>query len=92
MLRGMRREEARARGGGTNDERGDILVEWARRIAVGNGDTPAGLLRDLGLEGALADDFGSAVLDPPRTAWRGSDSTVACRAWRPSRSGRRLAR
>ena len=43
----------------------DLLAAWARRIAAGDGQTPEGLLRDLGVEGVLVPTFGDMALAPP---------------------------
>jgi hypothetical protein len=47
------------------ERRADVLVDWARRIAAGTGETPAGLMRDLGIDRALVPDFGDEAIEPP---------------------------
>ena len=47
------------------ERRADVLVDWARRIARGDGQTPEGLMRDLGLDRALVPAFGAAAIEPP---------------------------
>lgn len=47
------------------ERRADVLVDWARRIAAGTGETPAELLRDLGIDRALVPDFGDEAIEPP---------------------------
>ena len=47
------------------ERRADVLVDWARRIAAGTGETPDGLLRDLGIDRALVPTFGDEAIEPP---------------------------
>ncbi len=47
------------------ERRADVLVDWARRVAAGTGETPDGLLRDLGIDRALVPTFGDAAIEPP---------------------------
>ena len=47
------------------ERRADVLVDWARRVAAGTGETPAGLLRDLGIDRALVPTFGDVAIEPP---------------------------
>jgi hypothetical protein len=47
------------------DRRADVLVDWARRIAAGTGETPADLLRDLGIDRALVPWYGDEAVFPP---------------------------
>jgi hypothetical protein len=53
------------------ERRADVLVDWARRIAIGQGETPAALLRDLGIDRALVRDFGDEAVEPPPLGARG---------------------
>jgi hypothetical protein len=43
----------------------DLVTDWARRIAAGNGQSPAQLQRDLGVDGTLVASFGDMALEPP---------------------------
>jgi hypothetical protein len=47
------------------ERRAEVLVDWARRIAAGSGETPDGLLRDLGIDRALVPWYGDEVIEPP---------------------------
>ena len=47
------------------ERRADVLADWARRIAAGTGETPAGLMRDLGIDRALVPHFGDEAIEPP---------------------------
>jgi hypothetical protein len=47
------------------ERRADVLVDWARRVASGTGETPDGLLRDLGIDRTLVPTFGDAAIEPP---------------------------
>ena len=47
------------------DDVADLVAEWARRIAAGDGQTPEGLLRDLGVEATLVPYFGDMSVETP---------------------------
>ena len=48
----------------------DLLAGWARRIAAGDGQTPQGLQRDLGVDGTLVASFGDMALEPAPAGFR----------------------
>ena len=69
------------------ERRADVLVDWARRVAAGTGETPAGLLRDLGIDPRWCRPSATRRIEPPPLGARRCTCAAVSRAWPRSRSG-----